>query len=102
MRLIDADALKEAIPETDICIGENCRDCGLMEREQILDLIDDAPTIDRPTRSQFKRMAAKLGYEAVIHCRDCLHYCECVCDYHAAAVCAEWFCWNGERKADEQ
>lgn len=34
-------------------------------------LIEDAPTIDRPTRSQFKRMAVQLGYEAVIHCREC-------------------------------
>lgn len=40
--------------------------------------------------------------EPVVHFKDCLHYCECVCDYHAAAVCADWFCWGGERRTDEQ
>ena len=37
-------------------------------------LIEDAPTIDRPTRSQFKRMAVQLGYEKVVHCRECKHH----------------------------
>ena len=36
--------------------------------------------------------------ERVIHCRECSHYVYGVCDYHAAAVLPEWFCWNGEEK----
>ncbi len=111
MRLIDADALREAIPETDICIGENCRDCGLMEREQILALINDAPTIDRPTRSQFKRMAAQLGYEAIVHCKDCKHcrklpkgfkYYGSCSHFNTHSVDGDDYCSYGERRADEQ
>lgn len=84
MRLIDAESPQNGIYVSDLVIKE-------MKKIPTVD-------IDRPTRSQFKRMAVQLGYEAVVHCKDCLHYCECVCDYHAAAVCADWFCWNGERK----
>ena len=88
MRLIDAESSQNRIYVSDLVIEE-------MKKIPTVD-------IDRPTRSQFKRMAVQLGYEKVVHCKDCLHYCECVCDYHAAAVCADWFCWGGERRTDEQ
>ena len=86
MRLIDAESPQNRIYVSDLVIEE----------------MKKIPTveIDRPTRSQFKRMAVQLGYEPVVHCKDCLHYCECVCDYHAAAVCADWFCWGGEKRTD--
>ena len=75
MRLINADALKLAIPETSVDAFQNCRNCVLLDKEQVNELIDAAPTIeiDRPTRSQFKRMAVQLGYEKVVHCKDCKH-----------------------------
>ena len=87
-------------------------------------LIEDAPTINRPTRSQFKRMAVQLGYEPVVHCKDCQHWgneetkvatvCEfprvqlfCVCDVlkrqRKAGNCMTnegFFCAHGERRAD--
>lgn len=68
MRLINADALKLAIPETSVDAFQNCRNCVLLDKEQVNELIDVAPTIDidRPTRSQFKRMAVQLGYEKVV------------------------------------
>lgn len=89
-------------------------------------LIEDAPTIDRPTRSQFKRMAVQLGYEPVVHCKDCAYWgneetkvatvCEfprvqifCVCDVlkrmRKAGNCMtneDFFCASGERRTDEQ
>ena len=46
MRLIDADALKKAIPNTHVDIFENCRNCSLLDDEQVKQLIDDAPTIE--------------------------------------------------------
>ena len=116
MRLIDADALKKAIPETSVDAFENCRNCVLLDKEQVNELIDAAPTIDidRPTRSQFKRMAVQLGYEPVIHCRECKHYqnhpnglCYAHTEpddnergYKGEAVCVEPedFCSYGERK----
>lgn len=62
MRLVDADAL---LAEYD---RQHEGEPGKARK-----LIEDAPTIDRPTRSQFKRMAVQLGYEVVIHCGDCKH-----------------------------
>ena len=44
-RLIDADALIEAVPPTNVDIFENCRRCELLDQEQVIDLINDAPTI---------------------------------------------------------
>ena len=44
MRLIDADALK--IPSTSVDMFENCRNCRLLDEEQVREIIDNAPTID--------------------------------------------------------
>ena len=63
MRLIDADSL---LAEYD---RQHEGEPGKARK-----LIEDAPTIDRPTRSQFKRMAVQLGYEKVVHCRECKHH----------------------------
>ena len=30
-----------------------------------------ADIIHKPTKSEFKRMAAQLGYEQVVRCKDC-------------------------------
>ena len=59
MRLIDADRTKESIPETSVDIFENCARCGLLDREQVFDLIDEQPTIDAVP---------------VVRCKDCKHY----------------------------
>lgn len=120
MRTIDADELKKAIPETSVDGFQNCRNCLLLDREQVNAIIDAAPTIDRPTRSQFKRMAAQLGYEPVIHCRECGHYDPDTefCEIHSHFITRhgefcypsesdEWktfspdyFCGDGERRDD--
>nr|DAH40337.1 MAG TPA: hypothetical protein [Caudoviricetes sp.] len=105
MRLVDADAL---LAEYD---RQHEGEPGKARK-----LIEDAPTIDRPTRSQFKRMAAQLGYEPVIHCRECKHYrnhpnglCYAHTEpddnergYKGETVCVdpEDFCSYGERKND--
>ena len=70
-------------------------------------LIEDAPTIDRPTRSQFKRMAVQLGYEPVVRCKECKHlmfsdcYGECG-KGHMGIVRPYDFCSYGERRTNEQ
>lgn len=46
MRLIDADALKENIPNTSVDIFENCRNCTTLCDWQVKELIDKMPTID--------------------------------------------------------
>lgn len=70
-RIIDADSFLVTLQKTD------CDVCPTQEvwgysYPLLADLIEDAPTIERrPTRSQFKRMAVQLGYEPVVHCKDC-------------------------------
>lgn len=103
-RLIDADAL---LAEYD---RQHEGEPGKARK-----LIEEAPTIDRPTRSQFKRMAVQLGYEAVIHCRECKEHrlfngrdmCAknaTILDGHEVglrATRADFYCADGERRTDE-
>ena len=48
MRLIDADALKESIPETKPDIFENCGTCTTLMDYEVKDLINKQPTIHAP------------------------------------------------------
>ena len=115
MRMIDADSL---LAEYD---RQHEGEPGKARK-----LIEDAPTIYRPTSSQFKRMAVQLGYEKVVHCKGCQHWgneetkvatvCEfprvqlfCVCDVlkrqRKAGNCMtneDFFCAHGARSTDEQ
>mgnify|MGYP006981642892 FL=1 len=94
MRLIDAESPQNIIFVSDLVIKE-------MKKIPTVD-------IDRPTRSQFKRMAVQLGYEKVVHCKDCRHWTQgknCTyCDF----VSGLWdpgendFCSCGRRKDDEK
>ena len=114
MRLIDADELKKSIPETTVDASTKYRFCVTFEREDVLAIIDDAPTvdIDRPTRSQFKRMAVQLGYEPVVHCKDCRlgepdmivngYKDDFWCNYYEEPKPAYGFCEKGKRKTNEQ
>ena len=101
MRLIDADALgigkskREAFTVPEYADGWN----------SAIEIIDKAPTIDidRPTQSQFKHMAVQLGYEPVVHCKDCKHlmFSDCYGECGAARmgiVSPDDFCSYGERK----
>lgn len=96
MRLIDADHLIQ------IVCGATILPDGF--KDVFRKLVAGEPTVDRPTRSQFKRMAAQLGYEPVVHCKDCRHWTQgknCTyCDF----VSGLWdpgendFCSCGRRK----
>lgn len=100
MRLIDADVL---LAEYD---RQHEGEPGKARK-----LIEDAPTIDRPTRSQFKRMAAQLGYEKVVHCKDCRlgdpdlslkgSEQEIFCNYYDYPKPADGFCEKGKMRTDE-
>lgn len=96
MRLIDAD---ELLAEYD---RQHEGEPGKARK-----LIEDAPTIDRPTRSQFKRMAVQLGYEPVVHCKDCKHSWQDIgglcCSHGVCVDCTvpeDFFCANGEKRTD--
>lgn len=107
-RLIDADHL------TQIVCGATILSDGF--KDVFCRLVAGEPTIDRPTRSQFKRMAVQLGYEAVIHCRECKEHrlfngrdmCAknaTILDGHEVglrATRADFYCADGERRTNER
>ena len=103
MRPIDAESPQNRIYVSDFVIEE-------MKKIPTVD-------VDRPTRSQFKRMAVQLGYEPVIRCQNCVHWqksndenrrdgmCEVLLNFHGAErymTNGDFFCSYGERKSDEQ
>lgn len=96
MRLIDADHLIQ------IVCGATILQDGF--KDVFRKLVAGEPTIDRPTRSQFKRMAVQLGYEKVVHCKDCKHRdpederCDCGCWHTPFTTNDNDFCSYGERK----
>lgn len=96
MRLIDADHL------TQIVCGATLLSDGF--KDVFRKLVAGEPTIDRPTRSQFKRMAVQLGYEKVVHCKDCKHRdpederCDCGCWHTQFTTNDNDFCSYGERR----
>lgn len=107
MRLIDADEAKKTYTAETFDTADDF--------ERVNDILDYAPTIDRPTRSQFKRMAVQLGYEPVVHCRECKEHrifngrdmCAknaTILDGHEVglrATRADFYCADGERRTDE-
>lgn len=96
MRLIDADHL------TQIVCGATILSDGF--KAVFRKLVAGEPTIDRPTRSQFKRMAVQLGYEPVVYCKDCKHRdpkderCDCGCWHTPFTTNDNDFCSYGERR----
>ena len=100
MRLIDADHLIQ------IVCGATILPDGF--KNAFRKLVAGEPTIDRPTRSQFKRMAVQLGYEPVVHCKYCRlgepdmifngYKDEIWCNYYEHQKPAYGFCEKGERK----
>lgn len=113
-RLIDADLM--AAEETGAFISAQAQITDTATRlvnevvhKKIQMLLADAPTveIDRPTRSQFKRMAAQLGYEPVVHCKDCKSSWQDIgglcCSHGVCVDCTvpeDFFCAGGEREND--
>ena len=94
MRLINAESPQNGIYVSDLVIEE-------MKKIPTVD-------IDRPTRSQFKRMAVQLGYEKVVHCKNCKHSWQDIdglcCSHGVCVDCTvpeDFFCAYGERRTDE-
>ena len=95
-RLIDADALKENVPNTNVDIFENCRNCSTLMDWQVKELIDKMPTIDAVE---------------VVRCRDCKYFGEYCDEYKEEtqndgmceldikdSVTFDFFCADGERR----
>lgn len=68
---------------------------GVYTEEEFLEVRTEQPE---------KEDAPTVAAVEVVRCKDCEHYHEdthSLCDYHAASVCPEWFCWNGKRECVE-
>lgn len=96
MRLIDAESPQNRIYVSDLVIEE-------MKKIPTVD-------IDRPTRSQFKRMAVQLGYEKVVRCQNCAKWQRYMkvnrdfghCEKHDCTMKYDDFCSRPERRTDEK
>lgn len=67
-----------------------------------LEVTDNLATMADAKREIADMSAADV--EPVVRCKDCKWYHAergGFCDYHAAGVSPDWFCWNGERKDGE-
>lgn len=61
MRLIDADAIQ--IPSTYVDMFENCRNCKLLDEDQVREIIENAMTIETKQIKYFDEaeMVWKIG-----------------------------------------
>ena len=89
MRPIDADVLKSDIPKTRESAFEDCRECTLLDKEQVQLLIDKQPTLDAVP---------------VVRCKDCVYLgcvqCALATEYnqYRPGVDPDWFCAKGRRR----
>lgn len=115
MRLIDADLMQAEETEAFISAQAKITDTVTLLVNEVVHkkiqmLLEDAPTveIDRPTRSQFKRMAVQLGYEQVVRCQKCAWWKAVIpatrdfghCEKHRCVTKYDDFCSCGEREND--
>ena len=97
-RLIDADALKESVPKTNVDAFENCRNCTTLMDYEVTELIDKQPTVDAVEVVRCKEckfwdrtnMVTDIGFPDLARC---LRGHE---DYSDEF----WYCADGERKDD--
>lgn len=80
---------------------------------KIIERIKCAPAVEpiyihEPTKSEFKRMAAQLGYEQVVRCKDCEYSYDEIsylcCSHGVCADCEvppNFYCAEGKRKENE-
>lgn len=109
MRLIDADDLDILGYLEKFPIYESDRVWNAAIKAVAEYVINRAPTIERPTRSQFKRMAVQLGYEPVVRCQNCARWQRYTqvnrdfghCEKHDCVMRFDDFCSRPERRTDE-
>jgi hypothetical protein len=81
---------------------------------KIIERIKCAPAVEpiyihEPTKSEFKRMAAQLGYEQVVRCKDCEYSYDDIsslcCSHGVCADCEvppNFYCAEGKRKEPDE
>ena len=108
---IEREALLHDIEQSVVYTArEKTTSAEMRGAHKIIERIKCAPAVEpiyihEPTKSEFKRLAAQMGYVLVVRCKDCKYYkpdeYECGCDYGLPCVKADDFCSYGERRTDK-
>ena len=100
-RLIDKDNLIKTIPNTDIDMFENCGRCTLLDKEEVIAIINKAPTIDaEPVRhGKWLYIEHKLSKDYSI-----AYYCCSECDFPTYSDQDKYYCPNcgAKMKGEEE
>lgn len=108
---IEREALLHDIEQSVVYTArEKITSAEMRGAHKVIERIKCAPAVEpiyihEPTKSEFKRMAAQLGYEPVVRCKDCKHSWEDISGLCCSnRVCidlnvpCDFYCAYGERK----
>lgn len=106
---IEREALLHDIEQSVVYTArEKTTSAEMRGAHKIIERIKCAPAVHEPAKSEFKRMAAQMGYVLVVRCKDCKYYKPdeyefgCECDSGLVYVKAnDDFCSYGERRTDK-
>ena len=107
MRLIDADAIQ--IPSTYVDMFENCRNCKLLDEEQVREIINSAPTIDIVRCKECKHRPIKEDADGANYGFNLIEpiegddRCPCLVNdgWYSWMPKDDFYCGYGERRTDE-
>lgn len=69
---IDREALLHDIEQSVVyTVREKITSAEMRGAHKVIERIKCAPAVHEPAKSEFKRMAAQMGYEQVVRCKDC-------------------------------
>lgn len=112
---IEREALLHDIEQSVVyTIREKITSAEMRGARKVIERIKCAPAVEpiyihEPTKSEFKRMAAQLGYEPVVRCKDCEYSYDDIsslCCSHGVCVDCEvppnFYCAEGKRKEPDE
>lgn len=70
--LISRQDAIDAIPQTSVDAFENCRNCELLDREQVVEILESLPSADRPTgKWAIEERDCIYGQKYILTCSEC-------------------------------
>lgn len=69
--MIDINTLKNAIPDTRVSMFENCRECTLLSKEEILRIIDSLPEIEAEPVKHARWVTWNFPGDEHCYCTEC-------------------------------
>lgn len=112
---IEREALLHDIEQSVVyTVREKITSAEMRGARKVIECIKCAPAVEpiyihEPTKSEFKRMAAQLGYEQVVRCKDCEYSYDDIsslcCSHGVCADCEvppNFYCAEGKRKEPDE